>query len=332
MRRKPNALLARPAAGSFEGRLHRAGEYIGREIERTFRTYGLYDGVHVGTRPFVAAAYALARLRVDPYGLEITNAPVIIGLKRGCGVPQPDVDVYTTAIALNREAEEIYSQIEDEYGEGLDEFEVRDAFEEMREGWGDYDPVQDIAGTVNLYDERDLMEDYGGIGGVFGTFANLPTSSSAAEALEEVVVAVASGYGGLDQALKEALKIVPQRRFVCDIEWEDVAFVAVMKPYAPRESSPDYEEVYPYASSADALYVLPEVVDDDSAYDAFDEVATDGWLVLYGDPDQAAYWHGTGSKALLSAFPEARRYVDLEEVSDYFVPQRSTLLAAWEEE
>jgi len=321
--RYKNPLESRPSPGTFVGKLHRAGPMASREVEQKYGVPDVYEGVHVGTHAFVGAAYALARVRTYAYPPELTNAGILIGIRQGCGEPEPDMDVYSTAIALEREAKYVYEQIESEFEEAPDPDEIQEAYEELSEEWdmdGEH-PTDDLAARVYVYDIRDLQE-IGGIQGLFGTYSNLPTRISAQNALEAVVTEY-GGYGFREEALHQAMQIVPQRRFLCDIPWNQVACLIAVPPYAPSEYSSEYEEGFPYADSELFLSRIPEDLEDDSIYEDFDRALAKDWLVLYGNPRDAAWWHGTGSKATISAFPEAQQYIDLEEISDHFLPERA---------
>ena len=328
-----NPLQARPSEGTFVGKLHRAGSFVADQVMRVFGVGSVYAGVHVGTHPFVAAAYALNRMRVEPYPPTLWNAPILIGIREECGEPEPDMDVYTTAIRLDEIAQDVYDVAVDELE---DDDPSPDEVEEYFEESGEYaeEVTRNLAGHFDTY-SAEGFHDNGGVGGLFGTFSNLPTEGSALSAISKLAGMYAldrTDEETLDDALREALRIIPQRRLLCDVEWSDVACLVALAPYRPGAHSVDLEEGFPYYSDDVFLNKIPEDLYDDSIYEEFDDALQEGWLVLYGDPEDARWWHGTGSKATLSAFPKARRYIDLEEISDALIPQRAERLREMEDE
>lgn len=327
-----NPLQSRPSEGTFVGKLHRAGSLVADQVMREFGIGAVYEGVHVGTHPFVAAAYALNRMRVDPYPPTFWNAPILIGIREECGEPEPDMDVYSTAIKLDQIAQDVFDEAEGELGEDLEEHEIEEYFFEESAEYAD-EIVSDLAASFPLYSVEEFHE-MGGVGGLCGTFANLPTVESAFGTIADLAGKYAldrTDEETLEDALLAALDIIPQRRLLCDVEWKDVACLVALPPYRPGAHSVDLEERFPYFSDDVFLNQVPEDSGEIS-YEELDNALQENWLVLYGDPEDAMWWHGTGSKATLSAFPKARRYIDLEEISDTLIPQRAKWIREMEDE
>lgn len=326
-----NPLRAYPTEGTFVGKLHRAGRFVADQAMRTFGVSSIYEGVHVGTHPFVAAAYALNRMRVDLYPPTFWNAPILIGICEECGEPEPDMDVYSTAIQLDQIAQDVFDEAEGELGEGLEEHEIEEYFEENAEYAAEI--VSDLAASFPLYSVGEFHE-MGGVGGLCGTFSNLPTVDNSFAAILELSGKYArerTDEEALEDALLAALDIIPQRRLLCDVEWEDVACLIALPPYRPAAHSVDLEEGFPYFSDDVFLNQVPEHSGEIS-YADLDNALEEHWLVLYGTPEDATWWHGTGSKATLSAFPEAQQHINLEEISNALIPQRAEWLREMEDE
>lgn len=272
-----NPLLAKPQLSPSQHKLHRAGDRHTRELAKWagLESADLYEGVHVSPSPAAAAAYALGRLKVDGDSYEVTDAPVLLGIRADCAKRDlGDVDVLTCAKNLVEAAK------------NNPDFDIEN--DDLQDLFVDY------AATEYFDESLGLVQS-------LGDWANRPSVYDFADAvsqLQEFCKRKRSDAAVRDKAIELAKKIVPQVRWDGDVADDCIVAVVVLPPYKPLDDIARQNEPFPYDTSAEDEF-RHEPID----RDYLDQFIRNGWKVLWGDPKKAKFWHGTSASLAAKALP-----------------------------
>lgn len=268
MGRKRNALLAQPPAGIHA--LGVGGSYVFQQAVGRPTRMEDYQGVHTTGSPEIAGVYAMGAWQ-EARKFDSDAYPVIVTLDVSGLRALPDVDAIARAASL----------LEDGF--------IRGGFEDM-----------------DLQDAYDMWE---------VEYESIRTGADINDAVMEVVQYSGGPMGAFeddeawrrwvetgDYTDEEASRLVDQRRYMEDFDWDRVVKVDAMRPWWPVLT----EDVYDDASEEQSEKIEEAGWKEVTVEDVFDlSGILDLKTIARGEgKDRDVQFHGTSSWYLARAFPE----------------------------